>query len=135
MVNCLIPLIFYEHHWIVKIKGAGGSTYMADNGNWFYSVFWKRRVRSISCFLHHQKILILAEVIAGQRSALMCNYIVHAIFNFAITRKWPFFKLQNLSSTFLSNHPETFRICSKRENQDIRPSKFWLRLSTEIMNF
>ena len=38
-------------------------------------------MRSISCFLPHQKILILAEVIAGQWSALVCNSIVRAIFN------------------------------------------------------
>ena len=34
-----------------------------------------------SCFLPHQKILILAEVMAGWRSAIMCNCIARAIFN------------------------------------------------------
>ena len=35
----------------------------------------------MSCFWSLGKILFLAEIIAGQRSALMCNCIVRAIFN------------------------------------------------------
>ena len=57
---------------------------MIGHQNMFYGVFWKRGVRSASCFLPHQKILILAAVIAGKRSApmSMCNSIsiVRAIF-------------------------------------------------------
>ena len=53
---------------------------MVDHQNRFYGVFGKRGVRPTSCFLSDQKILILAKVIAGQRSAPMCNSIVRAIF-------------------------------------------------------
>ena len=65
---------------IYRIKGAGGGPDMIDHQNRFYGVFWKRGVRPTSCFLPDQKISILAEVIAGQRSAPMCNSIVRAIF-------------------------------------------------------
>ena len=41
-------------------------------------------VISISCFWSHRKILFLAEIIAGQRSALMCNCIAQAIRNRAL---------------------------------------------------
>ena len=61
------------------IKGEGGLD-LIDHQNRFYGVFRKREVRSTSCFLPHQKILILDEVIAGQSSVLMCNSIVHAMF-------------------------------------------------------
>ena len=62
------------------LKGAGGGPDMIDHQNKFYAVFWKRGVRPTSCFLPDQKISFLAEVIAGQRSAPMCNSIVRAIF-------------------------------------------------------
>ena len=128
----------FSHLW-----GPGGGPNMTDHENRFYGVFWLRRVRSISCFLPHQKILILAKVIAGQRSALMCNSIVRAIFNrdfqSRFSQKWPFFKLQNLSSpNFLSNYPETFKIRSRHENKDIYRSKFWfwpLNQSYEFLKF
>ena len=35
----------------------------------------------IKCFWSHRKILFLAEIIAGQRSALMSNFIARLIFN------------------------------------------------------
>ena len=63
-----------------RIKEAGVSTY-GLSWKFILYCFWKRRVRSISCFLPHQKILILAKVIAGQRSAFLCNPIAGTIFN------------------------------------------------------
>ena len=101
-----------------------GSTY-GHYGNWFYSVFWKRRVKSISCFLSHQKILILAKVITDQRSALTCNSIAHEF-----QSQLPDYQLQNLSSPrhFLRNHSETFRIYSRHENKDSSWSKFWFKV-------
>ena len=61
------------------LRGQGGPD-MIDHQNRFYGLFSKRGVRPTSCFLPDQKISILAEVIAGQRSASMCNSIVRAIF-------------------------------------------------------
>ena len=63
-----------------SIKGPGGVPDMTDHENQFYGVFWKGRTRSTSCFLPDQKILIVAKVIAGQRSAPVCISIVRAIF-------------------------------------------------------
>jgi hypothetical protein len=60
------------------LRGQGGPEVM-DHQNWFYDVFWKRRVRGTSCFLPHQKILILAKVMASWRS--LYNSIARAIFN------------------------------------------------------
>ena len=75
------PDIHKSRHYLRgELKGAGGGPDMIDHQNKFYAVFWKRGVRPTSCFLPDQKILILAKVIAGQRSAPMCNSIVHAIF-------------------------------------------------------
>ena len=47
-----------------------GDFHMADHGNWltWYGIFWKRKIKSANCFLPHQNILIIAEVIAGRRS-------------------------------------------------------------------
>ena len=56
------------------------------------------------------KILFLAEVMAGQRSTPMWNYIACVIFNRVPWKTT--FKIYLLLH-FLSNHPETFRICSK----------------------
>ena len=77
------------------LRRQGGSKVM-DHQNWFYDVFWKRRVRGTSCFLPHQKILILAKVMAGWRSALMSNSIVRANF-IRDYLKILFFELQNVS--------------------------------------
>ena len=63
----------------VNLRGQGGPD-MINHRNRFYGVFWKRGVRSTSCFLPDKKILILAEVIVGQRSVPMCNSIVRSIF-------------------------------------------------------
>ena len=63
-----------------KFRGLGYSN-LVDHGNWFYGVFWQRTVRSISCFLPHQEILILTKFIADRRLALMCNSIACANFN------------------------------------------------------
>ena len=64
-----------------EFKGAGGGLDLMDHQNRFYGVFWKKRVIPTSCFLPHQKILFLAKVTPGRRSALMCNCIARAIFN------------------------------------------------------
>ena len=47
-----------------------GDFHMADHGNWltWYGVFWMTKIKSANCFLPHQNILIIAEVIAGRRS-------------------------------------------------------------------
>ena len=62
------------------LRGPGGSKSV---GSWklVIGVFWKRTARFISWFLPHQKILILAKVIAGRSLALMCNSITCANFN------------------------------------------------------
>ena len=51
----------------IWFKGAGGQ-HMADHRNWFYGVFWERRVRSISCYSPHQKILILPKINFGLKT-------------------------------------------------------------------
>ena len=61
-------------------KGAGGGPDMTDQENRFYGLFWKGRTRSTSGFLPHLKILIVAKVIAGKRSAPVCISIVRTIF-------------------------------------------------------
>jgi hypothetical protein len=79
---------------------------MMNHQNWFCDVFGKRRVRDTSCFLPHQKILIVAKVMAGWRSApkLMSDSIAHGIFN-RDSLKILIFELRNLSSpTFFSIH-------------------------------
>ena len=71
---------FSQNPSLSSVKGAGGGPDMTDHQNRFYGVFWKRKTRSTSCFLPHQKMLIVAKVIAGQRSAPVCISIVRAIF-------------------------------------------------------
>ena len=62
-------------------KGAGGLK-LVDHENWLYGLFFRQRtIRSFSCFLPYQKILILTKVIAGRRLALMCNSIACTNFN------------------------------------------------------
>ena len=56
-------------------------------------------------------MLFLAEIIAGQRLALMCNCIARAIFNSSL-------KIYLLLH-FSSNYPETFRICFKDHLEEI----------------
>ena len=67
-------------HALVAFKRTGG-LHLVDHGNWFYGVFWQKTMRSISCFLPYQKILILTKVITLRRLALMCNSIACANFN------------------------------------------------------
>ena len=93
----------------------------------FMVFFWKRGVRPSSCFLPFQKILILAEVIAGQKSAPMCNFIVCTIF-ICVYLKYKSFKLQNLSSPTVfeqsfCNLQETFRANFEKNC----PAKLWIR--------
>ena len=63
---------------------------------------------STSCFWSHGKILFLAEITAGQRSALVCNCIARAIFNHASWKS----SLKIYLLHFFRNHLKTFRICS-----------------------
>ena len=63
------------------IKGAGGGLHRNTLEIDFIVVSDRGGVISISCFWSHGKILFLAKIIAGQRSALMCNCIARAIFN------------------------------------------------------
>ena len=62
---------------LLFFKGAGG-LYLVDHGNWFYGVFWQTTSISISCFLPHQKILMLTKLIAGRSLAPKCNSIACA---------------------------------------------------------
>ena len=64
LARTLLYPIRLEFIWF---KGAGGQ-HMADHRNWFYSVFRERRVRSISCYSPHQKILILPEINFGLKT-------------------------------------------------------------------
>ena len=62
------------------LKGAGGSTC----GRSWKSILWcflKEESEIYQLLFTSSKILILAKVIARQRSALMCNSIARAIFN------------------------------------------------------
>ena len=85
---------------IWKIFGTKKSTKkwtqdLTDHGIWFYDVFWKRGMISTSCFLPHDKISILAEIIASWRSACMYNCIIGAIFTHDFSQMTHF---QNRSS-------------------------------------
>ena len=108
------------------LTGQGGSRWSTSKIG-FMVVFWKRLVRSTGWLLSHQKILILANVIVGQRPALMCNSIVRSI-TFAFITKTNFsnFKIYLLLQ-FLSNYPETFRICSRVNLENKCPLKFWFK--------
>ena len=73
-------------------------------------------MRSISCFLPHQKILILAKVTAGQSSALMCNFIACAIFQSRL--------LKNDHFSNFKIYPLDVLGCSRHESKDMCGSKF-----------
>ena len=95
----------------------------------YFMVFSERRgMISTSCFLPHVKILILAEVIASWRSAPMRISIVCAIFtrDFPLMTLFQNFKIDLLQ--FLSNHLQTFRICSWHVNDENFGTEFWFRL-------
>ena len=79
---------------------------------------------SIRCFWSYGKILFLAEIIACHRSALMCNCIARAIFNRA---SWKSSLKIYLLLHFLSNHPKTFRICSRDHLEEMSQTEFWVR--------
>ena len=67
----------------INIRGWGRGVYMADHGNLFYGVIWKRRVRSIICLLPHQKAkLSLVKVSTYLKFRCTRFFIV-------ITRKLP----------------------------------------------
>ena len=91
---------------IVKInlhfKGAGGPHIICQSQKLILWCFLKGGLRSINCCLQGQRLHVIPLCVQ---------------FSIAIP-------LQTLSSpTFLSNHPETFRMCpfycSRHENQDI----------------
>ena len=83
-----------------------------DNQNRLYGDF-QGAVRSTNSFLPHPRILILAEFIAGRRSApkTFCS-IVSAILNCVYLKNYSF-KFKIYFTQFLSSRPETFRICSR----------------------
>ena len=81
----------------LKLKGAR-SLYQNSLEINFTVVSNEGELNLPAAFAPMEKILFLAEIIASQRSALMCNCIAPAIFN--------------LFLNFLSKHPQTFRICS-----------------------
>ena len=60
---------------------------------------------------------MLAEVITGQRAAHMCNCIVSTIFIHVDLKNY-------LLPQFLSNHPDTARICSRGNLEKNRPTEF-----------
>ena len=74
---------------------------------------------SISWFWYHEKILFLAKIIAGQRSALMYSCIARSIFNHALK-----IEPKNLLLQFLNNHPESFRICSRDHLEETNRAEF-----------
>ena len=135
-VRKLFP-IYWQH---VSLKFAkhlmGPGVYLWPIMEIDFIVFSERGEWHLSAALYLLKILILAKVISslakGQR---LCVISLHARFSIAITGKWPFFKLQN-PSTFLGNHPETFRICLRHENKDICRKNFdefwWIFRSQKI---
>ena len=61
---------------------------MTDREGRFCGVFWGRgvSVRSASCFLPHQKMLIVARVIAGRGSAPVCVSVARAVFKCDLPR-------------------------------------------------
>ena len=100
---------------------------MISHQNRFYGVFWKRGMRSTSCFLSHQKILILAKVIVGQRSASMSNSIVQAIFMWVFSKtKLSIFKIY-LLHFFKRSSWNFWRICSRVNLEMNCPTKCWFR--------
>ena len=71
-------------HYLIKgcsleAKGAGGLHQNSLEID--FIVVSDGGVICIKCFWSHGKPLFLAEIIVGQRSALMCNCIARAIFN------------------------------------------------------
>ena len=103
----------YRAFWVIKLlprpviasSGRGSTIHRYSSHlttdifvNIVDDVFWKKRVRGTSCFLPHQKILILAKVMTGWRSALMCNSIACVIYNRDYL-KILIFELQNISSS------------------------------------
>ena len=100
---CCLSMYLNKHF----IKGAGGLHVTTDHGNWFCGDFCKSRVRSTRCYLRHQKIFILAEVIAGQRSMHMCS-IAYMWFLIVICRKSLFLKLRDSLDT------QAMRWCSSK---------------------
>jgi hypothetical protein len=127
-LDCLLhqPLVFplfssylhtaqYRAFWVIKLlpkpviasSGRGSTIHRYSSHltshNWLFLLivddfFWKKRVRGTSCFLPHQKILILAKVMTGWRSALMCYSIVCVIYQRDYL-KILIFDLQILSSS------------------------------------
>ena len=100
--------------YVLFIQGGRGSR---GSRSWKSIIFcfWKSGVRSNRCLLPDQKYWSqpILSFITGQRQVPTCNLIAQANFK-RIFSKIMIFKFQNLSSpTFLSNHPKTFRVCSR----------------------
>ena len=79
-----------------SLRGAvPGGLHMTEQKNRFHaSVFWKRRMRSTSCFNLIKKLLVIFQCLF----VLLFPLIYTRLFN-AICHKSPFFELQNLYST------------------------------------
>ena len=86
--------------------------------NRFYGLSWKERLRSIVYFSPHQKVLILAEIIAGpvESQLLICLLLLCN----SILRIW-FFKIYRLLQ-FLSYHLEAFRNCVENFDLGFKPN-------------
>ena len=113
---------------MINLRGPGGPD-IADHENRFFGGFWKGRSRSTSCFLPHRKKSIVAKVITGQRSApaFVYFYCTHEFQTwFAANHHFSNFKIYLLLQ-FLSNHLQTFRICSRHQNKENDRTKFCFR--------
>ena len=92
-----------------------------------FMAFSERGEWDLSAVFTVSIILILAKLIAGKWSVFKCNAIMKlwARFSIAIAQKLPFGKLRNLTFiALLRNPPESFRICSRHENEMLQ---FYLR--------
>ena len=87
---------------------------------------------SIRCFWSHEEILFIAKIIAGQRSARVCNCIAQGIFDRV---SWKSTLKIYLLLHFLSNHSETFRICSRDHLEEISRMEFWDRPFKNFIRF
>ena len=83
-----------------------------------FMVFSERGELDLPAVLPHQKILIVAKVIASQRSAPVYFYCTHDFqARFASNNHFWNSKIYLLLRLF-SNHPQTFRICSRHKNKE-----------------
>ena len=96
-LNHLRALSCEQHLW-----GPEGFN-LVDHGNWFYAVYWQRTMRSINCFLPHQKIL--SHSFCWLKVAPMCHSITCEKFscNFPIEMIILKPQSQNMPTIFLGS--------------------------------